>query len=312
MKTGIPNVLQLSRRDILAGGTALTIAATAAHSREPASPRCDRVPLAKPQPVQLDDAALLTAFMKLRGSTDSRMTIGWIDAVNYGFIDGDTFPLYRLWAATWQVCRRIDERSFQTTSLEIAHFVDMKSGALLEKLVMPPTGVTVDVPHYRAGPSQSKVALHREEKREFKPNADAAGGARFFISGTATSSQHISQLERDGSRVRIREDVHTRVVNDDPATRGFFYREWSQWSGDWREVFDPSVACARCEVGYAAAAGWRPWMKMGNAAGNTLQNGRGGKVENPADLPPELLRLTKIIQPDLLADPWQALHLTRS
>jgi len=44
------------------------------------------------------------------------------------------------------------------------------------------------------------------------------------------------------------------------------------------------------------------FMKMGNGPGNTLQNGRGGKVERPEDLPPDLLRLTKQIHPDLIAN----------
>jgi hypothetical protein len=310
-----PDNSLFSRRDLLAGAAALTVAAPLAVG-SPASGKhrdsCDVPALAAPVPVALDDAALMSALMKLRGATDARLTIGWVDAVSYGFVDGETFPLYRLLAANWQVCRKISDVSYSSTTLEIAHFVDMKTGVLLDKLTMPPTGEIVDVPHYRSGPSASTIALHREEKREFNMGRESADGARFFIQGTAISSQHISQAERDGNRFRVREDLSTRVVNKDPGTRGFFYREWSQWSGSWREVFDPAVSCARCELGYSAAAAWRPWMKMGNAPGNTVQNGRGGKVERPEDLPAHHLQLTKQIHADLLDDPWKALKLERS
>lgn len=312
MEKHMPKTSPLSRRELLAG-VALTLAPLAEgrdRQRPASSADCGPLPLAAPQPVQLEDAALMSAFMKLRGATDSRLTIGWVDAVNYGFIDGDTFPLYRLWAATWQVYRKTGDLTYSSTTLEIAHFVDMKTGALLEHLTMPLNAAVVQVPHYRAGPSQGTVALHREDKREFTMNREAKEGAQFFVSGTAISSQHVSQAERDGRKFHVREDVATRVVNADPATRGFFYREWSRWSGNWDEVFDPSVACARCELGYTSAAAWRPWMKMGNSPGNTLQNGRGGKVEHSSDLPAELLHLTKQIHPDLLDDPWKALKLT--
>lgn len=302
-----------SRRNLLAGTAALALAAPLAEGRASgsASKRAarDKLTLSAPVPVTLGDAALLNAFMKLRGATDSRLTIGWVDAVNYGFVDGETFPLYRLWAATWQVYRKVSDASYSSTSLEIAHFVDMKSGALLDKLTMPPTGEVVDVPHYRSGPSQGTVALHRNDKREFNMSRESPDGGRFFITGTALTSQDISQPERDGDRFRLREDLNTRVINSDPHNRGFFYREWSQWSARWDEVFDPAVVCTRCELGYSAATAWRPWMKMGNAAGNTVQNGRGGKVEKAEDLPAEILKLTKQIHPDLLADPWKAMKL---
>ena len=44
-------------------------------------------------------------------------------------------------------------------------------------------------------------------------------------------------------------------------------------------------------------------MQMGDTPGHTVQNGRGGKAENPEGLPVELLRLVKLHHPDLIEDP---------
>lgn len=254
----------------------------------------------RPQP--LDDAALMRTFMKLRGATDSRLTIGWMDAVNYAFIDGETWPMYRLLAATFQTFRPLSDVLYESRTLEIAHFLDMQSGALLEKLTMPVSGAVVDVPAYRAGPSVGKVALRLDETREFRMASESAAGSSFFLTGKAITQQLVSQPQREGELFRVREDLNTRVVPEQPGQRGFFYREWTIWSGPWKALQDPKVHCAPTEVTYSAATAWRPWMKMGNAPGNTLQNGRGGKVERVADLPPELLQLTQRVHPDLVRD----------
>lgn len=254
------------------------------------------------RPEPLDDATLMRTFMKLRGATDSRLTIGWMDAVNYAFVDGETWPMYRLLAATFQTFKPLSDVLYESRTLEIAHFVDMKTGALLEKLTMPVTGTVVDVPAYRAGPTVGKVALRLDETREFRMASEAASGSSFFLTGKAMTQHLVSQPEREGELFRVREDLGTRVVPEQPGQRGFFYREWTIWSGPWKALQDPKVHSAPTEVIYSAATAWRPWMKMGNAPGNTLQNGRGGKVERVQDLPPELLRLTQRVHPDLARD----------
>jgi hypothetical protein len=255
------------------------------------------------RPVALDDAALMRTFMKLRGATDERLTIGWMDAVNYAFVDGETWPMYRLLAATFQTFRRSSDTLYQSRTLEVAHFVDIRTGALLQKLTMPVTGTVVDVPAYRAGPSDGKVALRLDETRDFGMASETAQGASFFRRGKAIAQQLVSEPQLEDGMFRVREDLNTRVLPAEPGQRGFFYREWTIWRGDWKALQDPAVHCVSTDVIYSAATAWRPWMKMGNAPGNTLQNGLGGKVERVEDLPPEVLRLTRQVHPDLVADP---------
>ena len=140
------------------------------------------------RPLALDDAALMRSFMKLRGATDGRLTIGWMDAANHAFVDGATWPMYRLLAATFQTFRQASDTLWESRTLEIAHFLDMQSGALLEKLTMPLTGTVVDVPAYRAGPTDGKVALRLDETREFRMPGESPAGASFFQTGQAITS----------------------------------------------------------------------------------------------------------------------------
>ncbi len=254
------------------------------------------------RPAQLDDATLMQTFMKLRGATDTRLTIGWLDGVNYAFIDGETWPMYRLLASTWQTFRKLSDTLYESRTLEIAHFVDLQTGGLLKQLTMPVSGAVVDVPPYRSGPSVGKVALRLEETREFKMASESKDGASFFRTGKARTAQLVSQPEREGEMFHVREDLNTRILPDTPGERGFFYREWTIWSGPWKALQDPAVHSAPTQVIYSAATAWRPWMKMGNAPGNTLQNGRGGKVQRVEDLPPEMLRLAEQVHPDLVRD----------
>ena len=266
---------------------------------------------ASTQTVALDDAALMRTFMKLRGATDSRLTIGWMDALNFAFVEGETWPMYRLLAATFQTFRPLSDVLYESRTLEIAHFLDVQSGALLQKLTMPITGAVVDVPAYRAGPSVGKVALRLDETREFRMGAESASGSSFFQTGKATTRQLVSEPQLVDGRFHVREELGSRVVPDQPGRRGFFYREWTIWSGPWKALQDPKVHCVETEVIYSAATAWRPWMKMGDGPGHTVQNGRGGKVERVEDLPPELLRLTRQVHPDLVRDPAGVLAANR-
>jgi hypothetical protein len=295
--------MDASRRSLLIGGTA---AAALAPGTTPAATACAQRG-GIPQALPLSGAPLLTAFMKLRASTDPRLTIGWMDAVNYAFIEGEAIPLYRLYAATWARFERRSDDLFEGRSIELAYFTDMRSGELLETLTLPRTGRTVTVPRYRAGPSTLKVMASRKETREFDMPGETRDAGSFFVRGQAISEQYLSQPERRGERIAIREDNGARVVTPAGKAGGFFYREWVIWSGDLDAVMRPDTACVEPEVDYSATTAWRPWMQMGDTPGHTLQNGRGGKAQRPEDLPPEHLRLTRKFHPDLLDDPERVL-----
>lgn len=264
-------------------------------------------PPSDPKPVALAGPALLEAFMKLRAATDGRIVIGWMDAVTYGFIEGETFPLYRLFAATWYRFRRATPDRYEGVQLEVATYHDIETGEVLKTLKMPRTGQVVEVPPFRSGPSQGAVELRREEERPLTLHRETREGERFFAQGLSKSREYVSQAERDGAHFIVREDLDTRVIPGDPAQPGFFYREWSTRRGPWDSVMDPRVASVDSEVFYTGMAAWRPWMKMTGVPGHTVQNGLGGKVDRFDQLPGRVAAQVRRLHPELVADPAKVL-----
>jgi hypothetical protein len=303
------NPPSLDRRAMLSGAIGIgAIAFGPAASAVPAA----SLSTAAPRPVTMTDAQRVEAFMKMRSATDGRLTIGWLDGMNYAFIDGETFPMYRLLAATWYLFEQKSDTQYDGLNLEIAFFLDPQTGERLTKLTMPQSGKVVDVPLYRAGPSPISVVPHRESRQPFGMPSEGADGKSFFNSGTAVSRQWLSQPQIAGELFLIREDSDTVVTPADPSAPRFFYREWTLSQAKWADVVDPKLKCVRAELGYSGATAWRPWMQMGKSPGCTLQNGRGGKALSPADLPPETLALAKELHPDLLDDPVKILKASNA
>lgn len=257
--------------------------------------------------VQLSDAQLLSAFAKARHSLDDRLTFGWMDATTYAFIDGATYPLYRLLAGTWVRVRRVDDLHFVGRTLETAYFFDIATGEPLTRLRMPVTGRDVEVKPYRAGPSNLSLGVREESDGSFRMASESRDGGEFFRRGSSRRLQSLSQPMRDGETLYIREELSTRVFGPDSAKPVFFYGEWTQTALPWAAARDPAVACVDCTISYSAIAAFRPWMQMQGVDGHTLQNGRGGKVQQAGLLPPRLLEMVRRHDPDLLADPVQVL-----
>ena len=183
----------------------------------------------------------------------------------------------------------------------------MQTGAVIDKLTMPITGQTVDVPLYRAGPSHSDITARFDLSRDFSMKQETRDGDSFFVSGRSVSEGFLSQPQRRGDDFLIRQDVNTRVFTAEDAPPGFFYREWTITRGSWSALADPDLALVPCELAYSANSAFRPWMNMGDTPGHTVQNGMGGRVESVDQLPAELQRLLPIYFPDLVKDPRAAL-----
>ncbi|MCY4477250.1 MAG: DUF1838 family protein [Gammaproteobacteria bacterium] len=253
--------------------------------------------------LDLSDDEMLHYFVKLRSSLDDRVTMGWVDAVNYAFVDGVTYPLYRLLSTTIRQMRKVNDSLYKSVSLEVAMYMDIETGELLDKLTMPITGNVVDVPLYRAGPSHMDMTIRADETTEFTMEEETVEGESFFVSGQAESKRFMSLPQRRGDDFYIRQDISARVFPPGQQSPSFFYREWTINQGSWKALADPSVISANVDVAYIANTAFRPWMQMGDTPGHTVQNGRGGKAESPDGLPVELLRLVKLHHPDLIEDP---------
>ena len=291
--------MAINRRQLLTTGVAVSAAATfapaGATARNPASHT--------PEDLAWSGTQMLDAFIKARSSLREEITIGWVDATTCAVINGETIPLYRLLAATWQQHHRAGATAFEGKTLEVAFYLDAKTGTRLEKLTMPRTGIEVTVPNYRSGPSASKIVVEESLHDDFKMATETQSGSKFWRNGASYRAQQLSQAQRDGDDFLIRQVLGTRVMAQDSEKPVFFYHEWTVNRAPWRDIMNPRVVSTAVEVQYSSIAAFRPWMQMQSVDGHTLQTGRGGKVWAAEQLPPQLLAMCRQFHPDLIADP---------
>jgi hypothetical protein len=276
--------------NLVAGATILS--AVLSPSRALAAPTLD-----------LDhDPDLLQAMIKMRGSLDSELVVGWLSAKRFAVSQGRVEPLCGVLAMTISNFRQISEELFEVVILEVAHYTDFHSGKLLTNLVMPFTGNEIEVPAYRYGPMSSRYAVQLDENKPYVPRADT-NEDEFSPAGSILMTKSIRAEDiRDGKLI-MRHEEHGRVMTPGSESPSVFYKESTIWSAGLSEVLDTATRNVNSSVSYSAMTGWRPWMQMGDLPGHTSSNGFGGKVQSMADLPDDILRYTQQLQPDVLAEP---------
>ena len=118
--------------------------------------------------LDLDDRDdFLTACIKMRGSLDDRLCIGWVMGRRYAVVEHKAIPMMNLMAATFTQYRQVRDDAFEAKSLEVAYFTDLDSRKLLETWNNPVTGKVVDVPQDPYG----AVTLRRDGGRSRTPRA---------------------------------------------------------------------------------------------------------------------------------------------
>jgi Protein of unknown function (DUF1838) len=201
----------------------------------------------------------------------------------------------------------VSRERYEAVLLEVAYYVDMASGELLDTLVMPVTGRTVAVPRYRTGPKRVAFGISIDESESAGSGAARKQLQSFAPVGDVRLIRSVSEPCVEHGAYFVRHEEYGRVVPHDPTAARIFYREWTTWRGPAERALDAKVASASCECSYAALTSWRPWMQMGAVAGHTSENGRGAKIDSVAQLPEEILRLTQKWNPDVLENPERVL-----
>jgi len=245
---------------------------------------------------------LLRALIKMRGSLDTGLVIGWLRAKRFAVSEGRVMPLSGVLAATFNKFRQVSDEQFSVTTIEITHYTDFESGALLESLVMPFSGQEVEVPTHRFGPATARFAVDLEEKNDFYP-AEGTTEGEFAPAGTVLMSKSIAPGYVRKGELFIRHEEHGRVYPAASELPTMFYKESTIWSAPLGVVLDEDTRNVAARVSYSAMTSWRPWMEMGERPGHTASNGFGGKAASLADLPEDFLRYTRQRAPDVLDDP---------
>lgn len=248
------------------------------------------------------DRDLLRALMKMRGSLDSELVIGWLRAKRFAVSQGRIEPLCGFLAAVFSRFRRVSDDLFEAVVLEITHYTDFETGALLDRLVMPYAGHEVEVPTFRFGPASTRYAVRLDEEEEFEPAPDTTQGA-FSPAASILMTKSIHRERIHAGSLYLRHEEYGRVKPKDSDLPGMFYKESTVWSAPLDQVLDPNLTRLDARVNYSAMTSWRPWMHMGDIPGQTASNGFGVRARSVADLPDDFLRYTRELHPDVLEAP---------
>jgi hypothetical protein len=271
-----------TRRDLLGGLTALAAVAAAPAARA----RSRSLDLADPRD-------RLTAIAKIRGATDDRLVISYVIGARYAVPQHRIIPMMGILAATFSRWQRLDADRFEARSLEVAFFTDLATGRVIERWQNPVTGVVVDVPITRMGPSRLVITA---DGLTVDAPATAGGGLAL---------KHVFEPPVTvGDHVWLTEQIN---VDTPPGPPQFIYNELSTYAVRRSDLDDPRQAAVPTEVQYQSLITYRPWMGFGDGPGHTLARGAGRRVTRVADLPPYYIELARRFHPDVIEDPLAAL-----
>jgi hypothetical protein len=234
----------------------------------------------------------LTAAVKLRGSADSRLCIGWVTGTRYAVIDHEAIPMMGFLAATFSRYRKSGRDAYEAKSIEVAYFTDLADGKLLETWENPVTGKTVDVPQVRMGPASFMITA---EGLKIQQAAGEAVGMNLRHRFTPAVIQ--------GNDVWISEEIHAGGTPPGQDAKPFAYNEMTTYHGLKSDLDDPAQATVPTTVSFHGLVTWRPWMGFGDIPGHTTAHGAGARAEKIDDLPEYYLELTARHHPDVLDNP---------
>jgi hypothetical protein len=250
-------------------------------------------------------AELLTKLVKMRGSLDGRLVFIWLRGLRYTLVNGEAAPLCSYLGGSITRYRRLADDMFEFLLYEVSYYTDIETGEVLETLRMPYTDKDVSVPLYRTGPGRHVIMMANEEELDWSKERTTTEELAKQIAPDAKVFYRLNvrPAVTFGGRVWIRNDSFTRLVPNDPAQPGMFYKEAITYQADRADLEKPGAAQVDATLSFAIATAWRPWMQMAGVDGHTVTDGVGGKVLDILEMPGDFVRFTKRHHPDVLDDP---------
>jgi hypothetical protein len=241
-------------------------------------------------------ADFLQAVIKMRGSTDDRLCVGWVQGTRYAVVEHRAIPMMGLLAATFTQYRRRSADAYTARSLEVAYFLDLDTRKLLETWRNPVTDRVVEVPKTRMGPSQFTITADGLTLQR------AAGEAI----GLQLNHAFKPAITR-GNDVWVTEVINVGGAPGSTQARHFVYNEMTTYRSRLSDLADPSRASVPTDVAFHGLVTYRPWMGFGDTPGHTTAHGAGTRAASVAELPEYYLALTREFHPDVLEDPLAVL-----
>lgn len=284
----------IARRQFISAATALSAGAAIMPARLGAA--------SAPAPGAIAVLDPLETMVRLRARTDGELSIAWLDAQREFVMDGEIKPFCSLHALVLTKFRK-SGKAYAAETVEITYYCDPTTGELLETALMPGASEPVDVPIYRAGPTQVRFMESLDEWEQHDPAESKAATAAFAPPSWVHLVRGVHKPSMRDDEIYVRADEYGRAYADRTKPPSVWYREWIVWKGNTREILETANPDVASDFSYAAMSSLRPWMKMGAAQAHTTSNGRGAKVASLDGLPTKLTQLLLEHDPKALDQP---------
>lgn len=251
--------LQVNRRQILVGATALGSLATGA-----------RAALVVPTPLKpdyfLDPLVQLRTHVKMIGSLRDETVCSFLRLNIYADPgEGNFVPLFTLNNIVVDYWSRTEEHQHEMRKFEVGYYTEYDSQKPIENFRNPLTGKTVAIHQFKLGPVP----------RVYTPDGVIAMGF----------TPKPLPIEVIGDRVFLAtESIENRP---DPIRPGktVYVNSFMTLSAPLESVLDPDVHSAPVHLQLQNKGHWQSWMGMQERPGGTVARGYGSKIANLDALP---------------------------
>jgi hypothetical protein len=268
-----------TRRDLLTVGPAVAANGVALASQALALPPVPRLDLRDPR-------VALQTYVRLRGSTADSTVFQSYSGDIFLIADGQVgIPLCGFVGIQKSIWRGDDRGGFTNSDYDLGFYVDYESRAILDRWRNPVTGDTVQVYHYRGGPSGARFAPDG-------PNTDVYGGVagRWSLVGDQIWHTTASWGERPNPLTPEewpKASSGKTVLGSMSLTFG----------GRLSDLTGPARHTPRSFQIWTNVTAWMPWMEMGQRSGFNFWRWVGAKGVARKELAPELVAAAEKVWP---------------
>ncbi|MEQ8507566.1 MAG: DUF1838 family protein [Rhodospirillaceae bacterium] len=243
-----------------------------------------------------DPATSLDAYVKLRGSTADETVYQVYSGNIFQAVPGEVpRPVIGFWGLQKSNWRSDGAGGYLSTDYDLGLYIDPESRKVLSTWENHLTGKSLDVLHYRSGPSEGTHSLTAEGESAY---------------GTFTDNWQMSgdQVVHETTTWSDRKNL-LQPADYPLGSTGERFRTSMSYSlmGRKSELRDPALRKAPCSYIWSFIAPWPPWMEMGQRDDFVVWRWVGHKLMSRSEIPQDLIDGVEAVWPGYVDDkrPWE-------
>lgn len=259
------------------------------------------------QPIDLSSpAGNVTAYLKLRASTETRDVLMWFTGRLDLVIPGMSVqPIIDVESLILRRTERLGELSWTVTDWEAALYRPLGESRYLEPgetVRNPHTGLEVTPYHYTEGPVRFR----------FSDREPRIVGSRDILPNTGKPFSYPWRIVNNdlwmtkSSYIRVPHWLSPEEFPQESSGKELVVATHSSLRGSLADIEDPQVTTVRSDFAYSATSSWLPWMKMGQTPGMVSWAEAGRKLLDLGEAAAAQIEMVRRVHPHWFArpEPW--------